>query len=207
MNTFDDLEFVQPELFTEDTKPAPSGRVWQIIFCTDSNYLYQSDGVQWLEWPAAGEAILGEVIIWPGAIDSPPNGWAKLDGQTVLEANFKRIAAFAKLNGWFSDGGTPGNMVFPQAAGRMIRGYDPDGTVDPNVAGRTKLGTGYMFSTQEDAFALHSHSYTNPNGKDGNNGDNDDISVGDNQTSQTSGGTGFSETRDINFGLNLLIKI
>lgn len=95
--------------------------------------------------------------------------------------------------------------------GYFLRGYDPNGNVDPNAATRTLPGIGftgaYMGSIQGDLFKSHTHPPATITSFFGQTGGLSLPAAGANAgVSGATGATGGAETRPVNFYVNWYIR-
>lgn len=145
---------------------------------------------------SAVPAVASGSVLWFAA-NTPPAGYLECNGAVVSRTTYASL--FAIVGTTFNTGGEPGtDFRLPDLRGYFIRGWDHGRGIDP---ART------FGSNQADAFASHSHVYTNPQvGSAGT--DNGPGSTQANSTANggTTGATGSTETRPKNVALLPCIK-
>ena len=122
------------------------------------------DGVKWTFAPlVAAEPQVGEIIDWPSD-DTPPAGWAVLDGRTVERWRYPTL--FALFGTRF---GAPSSRTFnmPDLRGKLLVGLDPDGSGRITVADVTRMWEeiGSELAGEHDHTAIggaHDHTHNNP---------------------------------------------
>ena len=160
----------------------------------------------------------GTIMSWSKG--SAPSGWLECDGSAVSRATYATLfTAIAETYG-NGDGSTTFNV--PDLRGKFLRGYDHGATTDPDAATRTDRGdatTGDNVGTNQ-AHAFQGHYHTGASLTWGATAGGSNISVMDNETTDTnknnakaptddgSNGTPSitSETRPVNVAVMFLIK-
>jgi microcystin-dependent protein len=151
---------------------------------------------------------IGGGFIWYGLPDKIPSNCRICENQTLV------ISQFAKLyeNLGSSWGQSGGNINLPDLRGRFPRGVDGAANRDPDKATRTAANTGgntgnNVGSTQDDAFASHSH----PTLKSVFGNQNDTVTSGiggvNSGTVSTTQAAGGNETRPKNANVYFVIRV
>ncbi len=120
---------------------------------------------------AENEVPAGTIISYAGILDGShpvPDGWLLCDGSALKSADYP--ALYAAIEEYWGDGSSDGepetDFNIPELTDTCyLRGADPTGVLDPDVASRSpqKPGgdPGDVGSTQEHSVAAHDHSLSN----------------------------------------------
>lgn len=78
---------------------------------------------------------VGTVLPYAGDRDNVPAGWLLCDGTSVKQSAYP--ALFKVIGAYYGNGKSSTEFNLPDYQGRFLRGADPTGKVDPDVAKRT----------------------------------------------------------------------
>lgn len=166
---------------------------------------------------------IGSVIAFAGAEGTMTDpSWMPCSGALLSTASYPALDAV--VNGAFGSD-NDGNFCLPWYVGSFLRGVDGGRGVDPDAAARTapagqqpnQGNTGdAVGSYQPDGLLPHAHQYNylqqNPaSSGNGNNGSDPSFpqfqAATPNTSLQSTGSTGFSDTRPVNSYVNFFIKV